>query len=210
MEPTRSKAAQRRLAGELKTYLQEAERSRPVPAPEPIHPAQVQRAKEIQSHLFPATTTQVGQWDLAFEWQPSSAVGGDLCWYSETPKHLLVALVDVMGHGYPAAIIVGMMAAVLEGVVELSEETLQSINSFLSEKTPKDTSVALTLVQVEPESGKALLCCAGNPKPIFLGSSLDKTYEGVETQPAMGGWRVTLRPRVDHTGAGPDTGVPHR
>ena len=101
-----------------------------------------------------------------------------------------------MGHGYPAAIIVGMMSAVLDTLQELDEETLASTNHFLCEKTPKDTSVALTLVQLDRRSGKALVCCAGNPAPIRLDPRTGTSVQVCQPQPALG-WLDTFAYRLE-------------
>lgn len=149
-----------------------------------LAPSQVRQAQEIQNSLMPDQAPGFPGWELHFAWQPARAVGGDLCWFVEREDALLVALADVQGKDFPAALLTGMMASLLDGVQSFDGEVIGRLNRQICSRTPTDVSIALTLLELRSDSGTVRFCNAGNPPPVYLGEGSGTEWQAV--QPALG------------------------
>ena len=149
-----------------------------------LSPSQVRQAREIQTSLMPNEAPRLHGWELQFGWQPFLGVGGDLCWFSERDDSLMVALADVQGKGFPAAILTGMIGSLLDGIRSLSCDAISHLNERICARTPLELSVAVTLLELRPDTAEIRFCNAGNPPPIIFNRGLAPGWEQV--QPALG------------------------
>ncbi|MCA9775141.1 MAG: serine/threonine-protein phosphatase [Candidatus Eremiobacteraeota bacterium] len=126
-------------------------------------------ASEIQNKLLPANPPDCEGYDFDCAIQQHSAVGGDFYWHAESDESLLLAVGDVSGKSLSAAILVGVVAELLDTIDHLSIKTLKRLNRQLCLKTPDEVSVACTIVEIDLLTGRFRYCNAGNPPVLILG-----------------------------------------
>lgn len=143
-------------------------------------------ASEIQTKLLPAKPPDCSGYDFDCAIQQHGAVGGDFYWHAESEESLLIAVGDVSGKSLSAAILVGVVAELLDTVDHLSVKTLKRLNRQLCLKTPDEVSVACTIVEIELATGRFRYCNAGNPPVLILGH--DRRVRDNQ-QPSLG-WLV--------------------
>ncbi len=126
-------------------------------------------ASEIQSKLLPASPPDCPGYEFDCAIQQQGAVGGDFYWHAESDESLLLAVGDVSGKSLSAALLVGVVAELLDTIDHLSVKTLKRLNRQLCLKTPDEVSVACTIVEIELSTGRFRYCNAGNPPVLVLG-----------------------------------------
>ena len=71
---------------------------------------ELEAAKRIQTSILPQESPTLESLDIAFRFQPSSEVAGDLFEFLEvSPSKIGFVIADVSGHGVPAALIASMV-----------------------------------------------------------------------------------------------------
>ncbi len=130
-------------------------------------------AGEIQRGLLPAGDPQVPGWEVHGFQRPCFAVGGD--YYHHLPLEdgrwwLVVA--DVSGKGYPAALTMANLQAMLQGLSRLNfpiEEAIAYLNDALCENLTGGRFVTIFLGKLQPESHSMIWVNAGHVPPLVAG-----------------------------------------
>jgi PAS domain S-box-containing protein len=130
-------------------------------------------AETLQRSLLPERLPKVRELELAARYLPSAAgvsVGGD--WYdvlSLPDGRVLVAIGDVVGHGVPAATVMGRARAALQfcALAEIAPgELLTRLNMFFAAFEPGTTMLTVFVAIHDPATGRITYANAGHPPPV--------------------------------------------
>ncbi|MCS6984771.1 MAG: SpoIIE family protein phosphatase [Leptospiraceae bacterium] len=85
-------------------------------------------AQSIQQALLPVELPQIEGYAIAARYAPMDQVGGDIYDVMSTPHGFAVLVIDVSGHGVPAALITGMAKMVFVSRPELLERPAEMLS----------------------------------------------------------------------------------
>lgn len=134
-------------------------------------------ARKLHESLFP-TPIADGPLRLAFRYEPMREIGGDFLFVHDARSHhadpsVSVVVIDVTGHGIPAAITVAQLAGELRRIYAERpdappEHVLGALNKYVL-LTVASLSVYATAIcaRVNPRLGTVRYASAGHP-PLFL------------------------------------------
>ncbi len=159
----------------------------------------------LQRSLLPKKLANVLGIGTAARYLPATdEVGGD--WYDlfELPGgHLGIAIGDVVGHGLPAAALMGQLRTALHAYAIAGHSpgrTLELLDRFL--QAMPDFGMATAAYGVlEPDTGRLTLASAGHLPPVLLSPSGPRLVESEPSAPlgAMSfGHRPELETRLEH------------
>jgi serine phosphatase RsbU (regulator of sigma subunit) len=123
-------------------------------------------------------------------------IGGD--YYDFIERHdgkMLVALGDVSGKGTAAALLMSSLHAAIHAQVAAKtslEETVVSVNKYLSENTPANRFITLFVAELDPSTGEIRFINAGHNPPL-LGRA-----DGTVEQLASGGLPLGIMPMASY------------
>jgi PAS domain S-box-containing protein len=129
-------------------------------------------AETLQRSLLPEHLPAISELELAARYLPSAAgvsVGGD--WYdvlSLPDGRVLLAIGDVVGHGVPAAAVMGRARAALQfcALAEIAPgELLTRLNTFFAAAEPGATMLTVFVAIYDPATGRITYANAGHPPP---------------------------------------------
>ncbi len=133
-------------------------------------------ASTLQRHLLPDRLPELPTLAMAARYQPgerAAKVGGD--WYDAIvlPNDQVgVAIGDVVGHGVPAATLMGELRAALRAyaISELDspESTLARLNSLVARTHGGEMVATVLYMVVDVERGHLRFVSAGHPPPLLL------------------------------------------
>jgi len=139
-------------------------------------------AAGIQRTLLPYNLPRLSQVELAWKFSPSEVIGGDLFHAQPLgPDHLCLYMLDVSGHGVPAALVTVSVHETLDpasghvvrqspggGVIVTPPGEVLSIldREYPLERFDKSFSIVYLLLELN--SGKLVYSSAGHPPPILL------------------------------------------
>ena len=128
-------------------------------------------AIEIQQRFQPSGPPVVEGYEFQGISFSCYEIGGD--YYDFIERHdgkMLVALGDVSGKGTAAALLMSSLHAAIHGQVAAKtplEQTVISINEYLTENTPANRFVTLFVAELEPASGALTFINAGHNPPLI-------------------------------------------
>ncbi len=152
-------------------------------------------ARRLHESLFPLPLAD-GTLRLAFRYEPMRQLGGDFLFVQDqrsdphTPALSLV-VIDVTGHGIPAAITVAQLAGELRRIyaekpAASPDEVLASLNRYMGLTVATHSVYATAFcARVEPRSGRLRFASAGHP-PAFLRRVTGKVEELESTTFVLG------------------------
>jgi serine phosphatase RsbU (regulator of sigma subunit) len=139
-------------------------------------------AAGIQRTLLPANLPRLPQVELAWKFTPSELVGGDLFnAYLLDQNHLALYMLDVSGHGVPAALVTVSVHETLdprsghvltqgpdgEALITQPGEVLRILDrEYPLERFSKTFTIVYLILDLT--SGRLVYSCAGHPHPILL------------------------------------------
>lgn len=151
-------------------------------------------AKSIHERAFPQPRT-TGAVRFAYSYRPMSQIGGDYlfasCRNDEPDSPILIALLDVSGHGIPAALTANrlqgeLMQLVGEDPLIEPDELIAALDRYICLTSPDDpvlvTGIAL---RVDPAMNELRIVNAGHPGALLRDTSGSLT-EIDATGPLMG------------------------
>ncbi|MEP6946778.1 MAG: SpoIIE family protein phosphatase [Acidobacteriota bacterium] len=128
-------------------------------------------ATEIQQRFQPAGPPIIDGYEFQGISFSCYEIGGD--YYDFIERHdgkMLVALGDVSGKGTAAALLMSSLHAAMHAQVAAKttlEETVTSINKYLSENTPANRFITLFVAELEPSTGDLKFINAGHNSPVI-------------------------------------------
>ncbi len=132
------------------------------------------RAREIQTHLMPTPAPAIAGLDVRVRFRPARELGGDLYDFLAYGKdrHAL-AIGDVSGKGAPAALYGALVMGTLRSLApqRLSPcEIMKKLNTLLLERKIEAHFVTLTYSVWEPKTRTLRIANGGMPLPILVRS----------------------------------------
>jgi sigma-B regulation protein RsbU (phosphoserine phosphatase) len=175
----------KRLLGELVSKYASAEKQLRALSNELIKKQQLldedlKAAAEIQKSLLPQETFVAGNFEIAWIFEPCEHMGGDIFnFFQIDHEHLGIYMLDVSGHGVPAAMITVSVSQFLQQNVDhlIKEKGNSSLLApakmldALEKEFPFErfnNFFSITFVVINTKSGDTKYSNAGHPYPILL------------------------------------------
>lgn len=136
---------------------------------------ELQVARKIQSRLQPRKTPKIPGFDISGASYPAIAAGGD--YFDYLPSHensLSVAIGDVSGHGFGAALLMATTRAYLRALSRVPlavHESLNLVNGLIMEDLAGDDFVTLMLGRLDLSERTFVYCSAGHTPAYLLDRS---------------------------------------
>lgn len=135
--------------------------------------AGLRRAANIQSRLLPDLAQAHAGCEIAALFRPTDSVGGDLYDVIDLPDgSMLLAILDVSGHGVAAALHTALLRTVLHYESRLGRsvaEILRHMNEELVQVVAGSGEFATcVIVRLNANSGSAEWCSAGHDPPVVV------------------------------------------
>ena len=147
-------------------------------------------ARTVQQKFYPIGPPELAGFDLAGAAFPADQTCGD--YYDFLPMsdgRLGIAMGDVSGHGFSAALLMAKTRAYLRAVARASmglNDTLSALNAFLFEDTESERFVTLMLVLLDPVRRSIVYSSAGHVDGYVLNGSGNLKHVLRSTGPALG------------------------
>lgn len=136
---------------------------------------ELELATEIQQRFQPAGPPEIAGYDFEGISFSCYEIGGDYYDFVErSDGKVMVALGDVSGKGTAAALLMSSLHAAVHAQISANssiEQTITSVNEYLSENTPSNRFVTLFIGELEPQTGKLRFINAGHNPPIVARAS---------------------------------------
>ena len=132
-------------------------------------------ARAVQQKLYPLGAPELPGFDLAGAAFPASQTGGD--YFDFLPAadgRIAIAVGDVSGHGFGAALLMAETRAYLRSLSKATAdlgEILRQLNLFLCHDTEDERFVTLMLTLLDPERRTIVYASAGHINGYLLDSS---------------------------------------
>ncbi len=143
-------------------------------------------ARRIHDRLFPVPR-DIGPLRFTYQYEPMRSIGGDYLDLLTLPNgSAMLILIDVTGHGIPAALAVNRLHGEIRRVLaespafspgQLIEALNRYIHATLSDETVFATAIAL---RIDPSTGACRYCNAGHP-PAFLARAAQTDIESIDS-----------------------------
>jgi sigma-B regulation protein RsbU (phosphoserine phosphatase) len=175
-----------RLQAHLKTVLAEQHRLLEEVRQRDVNAqAELDKARRIQERFFPATFAHGRSLTFAGHYRPSQKIGGDF-FDARTIGESQVALmiVDISGHGVPAALLTGITKAFFHTGMEQCEGPglfLRWLNKEFSSYLKGGEFLTMFIGIWDAETHTLLYSAAGHPPPLVLsadGTRVDRLEVG--------------------------------
>ncbi len=141
--------------------------------------SQFEQMSRIQRRLLPRESEERrGLWEnvgtlcqkleVGMSYRPAGRAGGDYFNIVEDSGRLGVLVADVSGHGADAAMIMGMLHAVMHGGIPLAGgpgKVMTFLNSRLKPLMTDSRFITAFFAVIDPVSGVIRYSCAGHPPP---------------------------------------------
>lgn len=133
---------------------------------------ELERAAEIQRLLLPASSPPIPGYEVFGRSEPCRVVGGDLFDYIEMPDGRYgIALGDVAGKGYPAALLMSAFQASMRALCELDmpvDMTIDRLNKLLCRRFPDNRFVTFFYGLLDPADHTLSYVNAGHCPPWIV------------------------------------------
>ena len=135
---------------------------------------EMQAAAAIQASILPRSLPHLQQARIAVRYAPMTAVAGDFYDFPRTsPGCVDILLVDVMGHGVPAALVASMVkVAVLMQPRDPNHpaQIIKALNSILCDEAPGQF-VTAEYIHLDLERMNGVYSAAAHPPPLLWSRS---------------------------------------
>ena len=166
---------------------------------------EMQAAAATQASILPRSIPQLDRAQLAVRYMPATAVAGDFYDFPETsPDCLDILLVDVMGHGVPAALVASMIKVAVRADSRRGEHpggTMATLNSILCDVAPGHFVTGVYL-HLNFSTGTGTYAAAAHPSPLLWSRAWQQTITlnggglllGVRKHESYGNFQFRMRP----------------
>lgn len=129
-------------------------------------------AGEIQRKFFPAYPPAITGIDVHAVTIPTRKVGGDAYfWHQRQDGRLVLMIADVMGKGFPSALLMSQVQAIMKIYSEQfasARQIVTAVNDFIFRFSTQDRFISMLVCILEPSTGKIVFCNAGHNPPFIL------------------------------------------
>jgi len=144
-----------------------------------------EQASKIQRRLLPQTIPQVPGMEIAAEWLPARAIGGDYFDVARLNEHsVALCVADVMGKGLPAALLMSNLQAAVKSAYADSAAPIQlcqTVNNILCDNSESGQFVTLFYCLVDLQRRMLRYVNAGHNPPRLIradGTQIELTEGG--------------------------------
>lgn len=132
-------------------------------------------AEILQRSLLPQALPELSRLALTARYLPGAdgvEAGGD--WYDVLdldPDHVALVVGDVVGHGAPAAAVMGQLRSALASSLlqgQSPAQALEHLNRF-ADRTAGAQVSTVSVVLLDTDTGELCWACAGHPPPLVVG-----------------------------------------
>jgi len=145
-------------------------------------------AEEIQQGLLPRSVPDIPNYQISGFQQTCYSVGGDYYDHIELEDgRVWLMVADVSGKGYPAALTMANLQAMLRGLAKTNwpiEDAANYLNEALSESLTAGRFVTLFMAKLQPKSHSLIWINAGHVPPLLLQKDGMNSLEA--TSPPLG------------------------
>lgn len=131
---------------------------------------EMQAAAATQASILPRSIPPLDRAQVAVRYMPATAVAGDFYDFSQSsPDCLDILLVDVMGHGVPAALVASMIKVAVRANSRHGEHpgrTMSTLNSILCDVAPGHF-VTGVYFHLNFSTGMGTYAAAAHPSPLL-------------------------------------------
>lgn len=128
-------------------------------------------ARKIQQSFLPTRLPDTPGWQVAIEYSPAQAVGGDLYDFMRLPDGRLgIAIGDVSGKGVSGALFMARLTSALRTAAARSPyptDVLEELNELLVDEATEGMFVTLAYATLDLATGRLEMASAGHPPPIL-------------------------------------------
>ncbi|MBA5868158.1 MAG: SpoIIE family protein phosphatase [Nitrospira sp. CR1.3] len=158
--------------------------------------AEMLRAKEIQESLLPVLADEFNGFQCAAQFLPADNVGGDFFdLVRQQDGSVLVAMLDVSGHGVPAALYTALLRTVFRYEAERAQDpatVLAEMNARLHTVTRLEDFATCFLLRIAPGGDLVAYARAGHDPAVLVRA--DGTLQELE----IGGLPLGVLPSVSY------------
>lgn len=127
-------------------------------------------AAEIQAKLIPSELPERADLEISSSYQPARNLGGDYFDCIVRPNgRMLVVIADVSGKGYPAALMMSNVQAMVRVLAKESvtlDRTAERLNEAVVATSVRGRFVTMALVEIDEVEGAARFVNAGHNPPL--------------------------------------------
>ncbi|MBM4070777.1 MAG: DUF4118 domain-containing protein [Planctomycetes bacterium] len=132
---------------------------------------QMRVAQAIQQKLIPVWTPESPFFEMAGQFRPADATGGDYFdYFSMRDGCIGVVLGDVSGHGFGSALLMAETRAYLHALAMLQDdpgELISGLNRLITKDTDEERFLTLVFVRLNPHSRSFVYAGAGHEGYLF-------------------------------------------
>jgi phosphoserine phosphatase RsbU/P len=166
---------------------------------------EMQAAAATQVSILSRSIPPLDRAQVAVRYMPATAVAGDFYDFPETsPDCLDILLVDVMGHGVPAALVASMIKVAVRANSRQGEHpgrTMATLNSILCDVAPGHY-VTGVYFQLNFSTGTGTYSVAAHPSPLLWSRAWQQAINlnggglllGVRKHESYGNFQFRIRP----------------
>ncbi|MBL8021940.1 MAG: SpoIIE family protein phosphatase [Leptospirales bacterium] len=150
---------------------------------------ELQIAKRIQTSILPEKPATFPGLNIECRYLPAREVGGDFYDFCTTDEGLGLLVVDVCGHGVPAALIASMVKVSFASHMDLARRPEELILAMNDELAPRVANQFITAIYLYLDSarGRLTVASAGHP-PILIWRRRDNRLIEVAAHGPVIGW----------------------
>jgi serine phosphatase RsbU (regulator of sigma subunit)/CHASE1-domain containing sensor protein len=158
--------------------------------------AEHELARSLQESLLPHHLPAVEGLEIAARYEPAAQfidLGGD--WFDAIELgdgRIGLVVGDVVGHGAPAAAIMGQLRSALRAFATdngAPKEVMRKLSEF-SERIEGAEGTTVTYGVLDPVDGSFVYCAAGHPPPLHVGANAARYLDGGRSLPLGVGERT--------------------
>lgn len=139
-----------------------------------LHRQQLETVETLQRGIRPGSPPELPGLEISFRYQPAAErVGGD--WFDVIPlpgSRVALVVGDVMGHGLPAAAVMGRLRTAVQTLASLdlpAEQVLHSLDE-IAQRLAAQTLTTCVYCVYDPVLRRCTIASAGHLPPILVGA----------------------------------------
>lgn len=135
-------------------------------------PWEMQEAREIQMGLLPHHIPQIPGYEIAVEWRPVGAIGGDAFDILRFDDECVsFSIADAVGKGVPAALLMSHLQATVRAVASpgiAPDELAETVNQAICARMTHGRFISFFYAQLDIAARRLTYTNAGHPLPILM------------------------------------------
>lgn len=131
--------------------------------------ADVRFAEEVQKRILKDESIEFNGTTAFGRSIPANELGGDYFELSLSKNSIMASVGDISGHSFGAGLLMTMGKSALQTHLQYNQDPAQvmsALNAMLFKQSDPTMYATMTLLKLEMESKKGILCSAGHP-PVF-------------------------------------------